>query len=51
MANSGRLTTKLEPLGLVDAGEIDLAVLIRPPFIRYDRRSFGGRRVDQFLRD
>ncbi|MEF9388494.1 LysR substrate-binding domain-containing protein [Ralstonia solanacearum species complex bacterium KE056] len=27
------------------------AVLIRPPFIRYNRRSFGGRRVDQFLRD
>jgi len=79
----------LDLLGLVDAGEIDLAVLIRPPFavpadlewrtlvaepfvllapagtpgddwrtllahqpfIRYDRRSFGGRRVDQFLRD
>ncbi|WP_042567709.1 LysR family transcriptional regulator, partial [Ralstonia solanacearum] len=73
----------LDLLGLVDAGEIDLAVLIRPPFavpadlewrtlvaepfvllapaglpgddwrtlletapfIRYDRRSFGGRRV------
>ncbi|AMP39274.1 LysR family transcriptional regulator [Ralstonia solanacearum] len=79
----------LDLLGLVDAGEIDLAVLIRTPFavpadlewrtlvaepfvllapaglpgddwralletapfIRYDRRSFGGRRVDQFLRD
>ncbi|MFP4591849.1 LysR family transcriptional regulator [uncultured Ralstonia sp.] len=79
----------LDLLGLVDAGEIDVAVLIRPPFavpadlewrtlvaepfvllapaslpgddwrallatvpfIRYDRRSFGGRRVDQFLRD
>ncbi|CBJ39727.1 putative transcriptional regulators, LysR family (plasmid) [Ralstonia solanacearum CMR15] len=79
----------LDLLGLVDAGEIDLAVLIRPPFavpadlawrtlvaepfvllapaglpgdnwralqetapfIRYNRRSFGGRRVDQFLRD
>jgi len=73
---------------LVDAGEIDMAVVIRPPFsmqsdlrwtslarepyrlimprgtrgddwtellasqpfIRYDRHSFGGRRVDHFLR-
>lgn len=27
------------------------ALLAHQPFIRYDRRSFGGRRVDQFLRD
>ncbi|MEE2977533.1 MAG: LysR substrate-binding domain-containing protein, partial [Pseudomonadota bacterium] len=26
-------------------------LLAHQPFIRYDRRSFGGRRVDQFLRD
>jgi len=75
-------------LGQVDAGELDLAVMIRPPFalppellwqpvfaepmalavphgyqggdwrralnempfIRYERASFGGRTVDQFLR-
>ncbi|WP_127091992.1 LysR family transcriptional regulator [Aquabacter cavernae] len=75
-------------LGQVDAGEIDLAVMVRPPFglqselswlslarepfvllvpssfegddwqeairsrpfIRYERTSFGGRVVDQFLR-
>ncbi len=78
----------LNLLAQVDAGEIDLAVIIRPPFalspelewrmlatepfvllvpaplaatpwraalerepfIRYDRRSFGGRQVEQFLR-
>lgn len=78
----------LNLLGQVDAGEIDIAVMIRPPyalpaelewrplleepfellapaalagmdwrdaiatapFIRYDRASFGGRLVDQFLR-
>ncbi|MHA7682914.1 LysR family transcriptional regulator [Cupriavidus sp. PET2-C1] len=78
----------LNLLGQVDAGEIDIAVMIRPPFalpselewrtlvmepfvllapaamagqawsdalesapfIRYDRSSFGGRLVDQFLR-
>ncbi len=78
----------LSLLGQVDAGDIDIAVLIRPPyalpaeldwrpllrepfellvpaamagchwrsaiasapFIRYDRGSFGGRLVDQFLR-
>lgn len=78
----------LNLLGQVDAGEIDIAVMIRPPFalpselewrtlvmepfvllapaamagqawsdalesapfIRYDRGSFGGRLVDQFLR-
>jgi len=78
----------LNLLGQVDAGEIDMAVIIKPPFalpselawrslvtepfallvpaalkshpwrdlirsepfIRYDRRSFGGRQVDRFLR-
>jgi DNA-binding transcriptional LysR family regulator len=78
----------LNLLAQVDAGEIDMAVIIRPPFslpselrwhtllaepfvllapvskksaswrdliesepfIRYDRRSFGGRQVDAFLR-
>jgi DNA-binding transcriptional LysR family regulator len=78
----------LNLLAQVDAGEIDLAVIIRPPFalspdlewrtlaaepfvllvpaalaatpwraalerepfIRYDRRSFGGRQVEKFLR-
>lgn len=78
----------LNLLGQVDAGEVDIAVMIRPPyalpaelewrpllrepfvllapaalagsgwreviesepFIRYDRGSFGGRLVDQFLR-
>jgi DNA-binding transcriptional LysR family regulator len=78
----------LNLLGQVDAGEIDMAVIIRPPFalpaeltwrtlvtepfvllapraggggapwrellasepfIRYDRRSFGGRQVERFL--
>ncbi|SAK80222.1 LysR family transcriptional regulator [Caballeronia catudaia] len=79
----------LNLLASVDAGEMDMAVLIRPPFslpaelqwrtlvaepfvllapaakkgahwreliesepfIRYDRRSFGGRQVDMFLRE
>ncbi|ALN17164.1 LysR family transcriptional regulator [Ectopseudomonas mendocina] len=79
----------LDLLGQVDAGELDLAVLIRPPFelpkelmqvplarepfvlivppglpgddplqllreqpfVRYDRRSFGGRQVERFLRE
>ncbi|PCE21872.1 LysR family transcriptional regulator [Paraburkholderia acidicola] len=78
----------LNLLGQVDAGELDLAVIIKPPFslppdlecrtlvtepfvllvparlarrpwrellasepfIRYDRRSFGGGQVDRFLR-
>ena len=78
----------LNLLGQVDAGEVDIAVMIKPPFalpadlrwrvlfsepfvlmapgkqahrdwqdllqnepfIRYDRASFGGRLVDQFLR-
>ena len=90
-----RVELKLVPgvslnlLSQVDAGELDLALLIRPPFelpkellqislveepfvlivpldvtaddplqilaeqpfVRYDRRSFGGRRVNQFLRE
>jgi DNA-binding transcriptional LysR family regulator len=79
----------LNLLSQVDAGELDLALLIKPPFelpkellqvslarepfvliapletdgddplrllseqpfVRYDRRSFGGRRVSQFLRE
>lgn len=79
----------LDLLGQVDAGELDLALLIRPPFelpkelmqvdlacepfvliaptgmagddplqllreqpfVRYDRRSFGGRQVERFLRE
>lgn len=79
----------LNLLAQVDAGEMDMAVIIRPPFslpaelqwrtlsaepyvllasgarrgahwrdlletepfIRYDRRSFGGRQVDLFLRE
>jgi DNA-binding transcriptional LysR family regulator len=79
----------LQLLSQVDAGELDLALLIRPPFelpkellqvslarepfvliapldvegdeplrllaeqpfVRYDRSSFGGRRVSQFLRE
>jgi DNA-binding transcriptional LysR family regulator len=78
----------LELLGRVDAGDIELALMIRPPFavpaelawrpllrepfalavparsklsdwraalaeqpfIRYDRSSFGGRQIEQFLR-
>jgi DNA-binding transcriptional LysR family regulator len=78
----------LNLLGMVDSGDVDLAVMIRPPFalpaevawrtlarepfvllaprhvrgddwrqiltsfpfVRYDRTSFGGRLVDQFLR-
>ncbi|MET1079476.1 MAG: LysR family transcriptional regulator [Pseudomonas sp.] len=31
-------------------GEDPLALLAEQPFVRYDRRSFGGRRVSQFLR-
>ncbi|MDE1164816.1 MAG: LysR family transcriptional regulator [Pseudomonas sp.] len=90
-----QISVKLTPgvslnlLSQVDAGEIDLALMIRPPFalpkelhlevlatepfvlitalgvpgddpllvlreqplIRYDRNSFGGRRVSQFLRE
>ncbi|UTW06014.1 LysR substrate-binding domain-containing protein [Pseudomonas benzenivorans] len=90
-----RVELKLVPgvslhlLSQVDAGELDLALLIRPPFdlpkelvqlslarepfvliapqgvegddplrllaeqpfVRYDRHSFGGRRVSQFLRE
>ena len=90
-----RVELKLVPgvslnlLSQVDAGELDLALLIKPPFelpkellqislarepfvlitplsvtadeplqilreqpfVRYDRRSFGGRRVSQFLRE
>jgi DNA-binding transcriptional LysR family regulator len=79
----------LNLLSQVDAGELDLAIMIKPPFslpkelhaeviakepfvlimpantqgddprqilsdnpfIRYDQRSFGGRRVTQFLRE
>ncbi|MHA6491691.1 LysR substrate-binding domain-containing protein [Pseudomonas borbori] len=79
----------LQLLSQVDAGEIDLALMIKPPFelpkellqislsrepfvliaplnvagdeplqllaeqpfVRYDRRSFGGRRVSQFLHE
>jgi len=78
----------LNLLGMVDSGDVDMAVMIRPPFalpaevawevlarepfvllvpadlpgtdwrtllaehafVRYDRTSFGGRLVDQFLR-
>lgn len=94
-AAAPRVELKLVPgvslnlLSQVDAGELDLALLIRPPFelpkellqislahepfvlitplgvttddplqilaeqpfVRYDRRSFGGRRVNQFLRE
>ncbi|WP_243465985.1 LysR substrate-binding domain-containing protein [Sodalis glossinidius] len=32
------------------AGDDPLALLRDAPFIRYDRTSFGGRRVSQFLR-
>jgi DNA-binding transcriptional LysR family regulator len=90
-----RVELKLVPgvslnlLSRIDAGELDLALLIKPPFelpkellqislarepfvlvtplgvsaddplqilaeqpfVRYDRRSFGGRRVSQFLRE
>jgi DNA-binding transcriptional LysR family regulator len=90
-----RVELKLVPgvslnlLSQIDAGELDLALLIKPPFelpkellqislarepfvlitslavsaddplqilaeqpfVRYDRRSFGGRRVSQFLRE
>ncbi|WP_312182199.1 LysR substrate-binding domain-containing protein [Pantoea sp. CTOTU46764] len=79
----------MELINLVDAGEIDMAAILKPPFplppglrwsalahepfhlilpknvagddiaelltsqpfIRYDRSSFGGRRVDRFLRE
>ncbi len=94
-AAAPRVELKLVPgvslnlLSQVDAGELDLALLIKPPFelpkellqvslarepyvliapltvegdeplrllaeqpfVRYDRRSFGGRRVSQFLRE
>lgn len=94
-AAAPRVELKLVPgvslnlLSQVDAGELDLALLIKPPFelpkellqvslarepfvlitplsvsgndplhilaeqpfVRYDRRSFGGRRVNQFLRE
>ncbi|MBS7662795.1 LysR family transcriptional regulator [Pseudomonas lalucatii] len=94
-AAAPRVELKLVPgvslhlLSQVDAGELDLALLIRPPFelpkellqvglarepfvliaplgvegdeplrllaeqpfVRYDRASFGGRRVSQFLRE
>lgn len=33
------------------AGEDPLQILAEQPFVRYDRRSFGGRRVSQFLRE
>ncbi len=33
------------------AGEDWRELLIRQPFVRYDRASFGGRQVDRFLRD
>ncbi|VXB49325.1 DNA-binding transcriptional regulator, LysR family [Pseudomonas sp. 8BK] len=94
-AAAPRVELKLVPgvslnlLNQIDAGELDLALLIKPPFelpkellqislarepfvlitplsvtaddplqilaeqpfVRYDRRSFGGRRVNQFLRE
>jgi len=94
-AAAPRVELKLVPgvslnlLSQIDAGELDLALLIKPPFdlpkellqislahepfvlitplgvtaddplqilaeqpfVRYDRRSFGGRRVNQFLRE
>ncbi|MFF7710306.1 LysR substrate-binding domain-containing protein [Pseudomonas sp. NPDC007930] len=33
------------------AGECPLALLEQQPFVRYDRASFGGRLVSQFLRE
>ncbi|MCY1543301.1 aminoethylphosphonate catabolism associated LysR family transcriptional regulator [compost metagenome] len=33
------------------AGDDPLQILAEQPFVRYDRRSFGGRRVSQFLRE
>ncbi|WP_394236051.1 LysR substrate-binding domain-containing protein [Pseudomonas anguilliseptica] len=94
-AAAPRVELKLVPgvslnlLNQIDAGELDLALLIKPPFelpkellqislarepfvlitplsvtaddplqilaeqpfVRYERRSFGGRRVNQFLRE
>lgn len=33
------------------SGNDPLHILVEQPFVRYDRRSFGGRRVNQFLRE
>jgi DNA-binding transcriptional LysR family regulator len=39
----------ITPLGV--AGDDPLQILAEQPLVRYDRRSFGGRRVSQFLRE
>ncbi|MBU2066246.1 MAG: LysR family transcriptional regulator [Gammaproteobacteria bacterium] len=36
---------------LTVAGEDPLQILAEQPFVRYDRSSFGGRQVSQFLRE
>jgi DNA-binding transcriptional LysR family regulator len=36
---------------LAVAGEDPLQILAEQPFVRYDRSSFGGRQVSQFLRE
>ncbi len=45
---------KREPFVLITpldvAGDDPLQLLIEQPFVRYDRSSFGGRQVSQFLR-
>jgi len=39
----------ITPLSVV--ADEPLQILREQPFVRYDRRSFGGRRVSQFLRE
>jgi DNA-binding transcriptional LysR family regulator len=39
----------ITPLGVM--ADDPLQILAEQPFVRYDRRSFGGRRVNQFLRE
>jgi len=39
----------ITPLGVT--ADDPLQILVEQPFVRYDRRSFGGRRVNQFLRE
>lgn len=50
-----QVSLALEPFVLITPLETDgddpLRLLSEQPFVRYDRRSFGGRRVSQFLRE
>ncbi|WP_413738445.1 LysR family transcriptional regulator [Sodalis sp. RH21] len=48
-------TLQLEPFVLITPSDMEelnpIAILRNQPFIRYDRTSFGGRLVSQFLRE